>query len=683
MERVKVLDQADRLGETPVVDGPREVVRTPLRNVDTETVGAAARMETRNREVFLPPVSAYRWWARRTEAINGAVLDALAIDQPGRLLVVDPFAGGGVIPLAAAIRKHWTYAQDLNPWAATGLAGMLDLPNARDLAIARDRLAVLLSDVLRDAYATTFSDGSHAQVSHTFRVATAKCLECGNKQRLFPHAMVSLVARRERGGSAAYLACPAGHLFRGTDTGGPQPCPTCQRATDPAAVYTDRRIKTCIRCGAVARLEELATRGKWSWEVMLVERTSGRNRELAIPTAAERKQAIGKHWTPSLDLGTIPAGQETRVLLRHGFKTWADLYPARQRFVMEQILAKVDDAASDIPTRRALRLAVYGVAEMAGHLSRWDRFYLKSYEAMAGHRFNFTTFAAEPNVWGTSASGRGSVTRRIYSFLKAADWMHDRGIGRLEVEGPLSSTDDPMPMNGHDVRVVEGDSRHIVLPDHSTDIVLTDPPYHDDVQYGELSLPLRAWAGLATDDLFGEASVNQATQQNTAIDEYRTLLTGIFADCNRVLRPGGHLIFSYANRDPSAWAAVIGALEDADFQAVGYTVLSSENETDVVKRNVRACVFDFMIDVVPKKTTASIELWAPSVLPPSSEGAFLAIVGEAFLHIGHLGPSELDSMMEELGRSEFLSDESGERARTRGDARTAVPPTGEEADKAE
>lgn len=653
-----MLEQGDPLTEAVVVVGSSEVVRSPLRHIDAEAVGASARAETRNREVFLPPVSAFRWWARRTEAINGAVLDALAQDHPGRLLVVDPFAGGGVIPLAATMRKHWTYAQDVNPWAATGLAGMLDLPNAADLATARDRLAILSAAVLVDAYSTRFSDGSPAEVSHTFRVATAKCPGCGLRQRLFPRALVTLMIRRERKGAAAFLACPAGHLFQGTEKGGSQACPTCQRDTDPQASYTARRSKTCVGCGTVARLEELATHGRWAWEVVLVERATGRRRELAIPSTAEKRQATGRRWKPSLDLGVIPEGLETRVLLRHGFKSWADLYPARQRFVMEQVLANVDESASDTATRRALRLAVYGSAEMAGHLSRWDRFYLKSYEAMAGHRFNFTTFAVEPNVWGTTASGRGSITRRIYAFLRAVDWMHKKGIGALDVEGPLASTDSEAPMNGHDVRVVEGDSRHIVLPENSADVVLTDPPYHDDVQYGELSIPLRAWAGLSTGDLHGEASVNQKAQQNTAITEYRALLTGIFRECNRILRPEGHLIFSYANRDPSAWAAVIGALQDADFRAVGYTVLTSENETDVVKRNVRACVFDFMIDVVPKKTTANLEAWAPPALPASPEGAFLAIVGDVFMRVGDLEAGAVDSMSARLLASDFLSDAS-------------------------
>jgi putative DNA methylase len=120
-----------------------------------------------------------------------------------------------------------------------------------------------------------------------------------------------------------------------------------------------------------------------------------------------------KGWSDDARLGAIPQGQETRVLLRHGFTQWDDLYPGRQHHVTTQLLALAADASDDPAVVRALRLAIIGSAEMAGLLSRWDRFYLKSYESMAGHRFNFTTFAAEPNVWGALASGRGSVSRRV------------------------------------------------------------------------------------------------------------------------------------------------------------------------------------------------------------------------------------------------------------------------------
>ncbi len=61
------------------------------------------------------------------------------------------------------------------------------------------------------------------------------------------------------------------------------------------------------------------------------------------------------------------------------------------------------------------------------------------------------------------------------------------------------------------------------------------------------------------------------------------------------------------------------------------TVLSSENETDVVKRNVRACVFDFMIDVVPRKTTATVEQMGAACPAVIARGRFPCDRGVAFL----------------------------------------------------
>lgn len=168
---------------------------------------------------------------------------------------------------------------------------------------------------------------------------------------------------------------------------------------------------------------------------MLVERVKGRSRELAVPTSAEKRQAEDSRWPTEIELGAIPAGQETHVLLRHGFKTWNDIYPARQRRLIEQLLKLAERASDSDASVLGLRLAIVGSVEMAGNLSRWDRYYLKSYEAMAGHRFNFTTFAAEPNVWGNQGAGRGSVLRRLASFAKGAQWLRDHEAAELSVGG--------------------------------------------------------------------------------------------------------------------------------------------------------------------------------------------------------------------------------------------------------
>jgi adenine-specific DNA methylase len=184
--------------------------------------------------------------------------------------------------------------------------------------------------------------------------------------------------------------------------------------------------------------------------------------------------------------------------------------------------------------------------------------------------------------------------------------------------------------------------------------VLTDPPYHDDVQYDELSLPLRAWAELSIEHLDASASVNQALEHNSGEKEYEELLTRIFAEIRRTLRPDGHLIFSFANRAPEAWVALFSALDRAGLRACAYLIVHSENESDVVKRDVRACTLDLIIDFVPNTETLPVEQWQPLSLPATDEGTFLGIVGEAFLQVGSFNQHRADSLTNRLRKTAFF-----------------------------
>lgn len=629
---------------------------SPLRRLDPDAISRRARKESRNREIHLPPVSTFRWWARRTGAVNYALVEAVEADRETPMLVADPFAGGGVIPLAAVTRGHQVYAQDLNPWAARGLAAMMALPAPDELREGQRVVGERMAPMLEKAYTTQLpSEERAAQVSHTFRVATADCPGCRRSMRLFPYAMVSLLERKERGKTACFLACARGHLFRGDSEAGGT-CPDCGQDVDPAERYTGQRWVTCPKCSHQSKLDELARSGTWGWEVVLLERATEGERTLGTPTDADLERADCARWQPERSLGAIPEGQETSVLLRHGFTAWEQLYPCRQRVVLERLLAAIDDELEG-PTRAALRMAALGTTEMAGLLSRWDRWYLKSYEGMANHRFNFTTFTAEPNVWGCEISGRGTFIRRVHQLIRASEWLETETETQrhFTVEGPLDSEHRRTRMRQDlDVRVVEGSSERIVLPQNSIDLVLTDPPYHDDVQYGELSLPFRVWAGQSTSELEGEAVVNGATDKNRDAD-YRELLARIFSEVHRALKDDGHLIFSYANREPGAWADIFWALQEAGLVAAGCEVLHAENETDLAKRGVRACTLDLILDLVPEEQEPAT-IWVPESFPDDPEGAFLREVAAVFTKIGSLEADWEEDFAETLEGTAFLAD---------------------------
>jgi putative DNA methylase len=626
-----------------------------LRKLDTESVDITARMETRRREVALPPIAVYRWWARRTEAVNGAIIQASS-NSGNPLLICDPFAGGGVIVLSSLLKGHRVYAQDINPWATRGLRAMLTLPPGDDIEQIQSALHESIRPVLAEAYGTQLRDGSPAEIAHTFRVAVTRCSRCDETAKLFPHAHVSLTKRRDRGGQEAWLACPVGHLSI-HELGRQVSCPDCSMKIDPTADYTPRRRVTCHSCSAIETLEDRLSEAGWTWEIGLVERVAGRHRELDAPTPREIAQAAEDRWVLSTELPLIGPGEELRVLTRHGFSRWSDLYPGRQRYVLEQLLAHVKRLDLSPQLSEVLRFAIWGAAEMAGYLSRWDRWYLKSYESMAGHRFNFTTLAVEPNVWGTPASGRGTVRRRLMRFIRASEWLSDKVADGWEVEGPEAATRRRRPLKKRIVaRIVEGSSERLTLPNDCIDLVLTDPPYHDDVHYDELSILFRVWAGLNIERLVAEAVAGRAVSpdEDDSLTNYRELLTNIFREVARVLKPEGHLILSFANRDPHAWTDCFSALQTAGFRALGYAIVHAENETDQAKRDRRSCTLDLIMDLVADQN-APVRRWHPRPPSrPSTEYQYLDRIAQTFLEVGKLHDGWEKGFRMQLARHPFL-----------------------------
>jgi adenine-specific DNA methylase len=404
---------------------------------------------------------------------------------------------------------------------------------------------------------------------------------------------------------------------------------------------------------------QVASEKGFRWETVLVERADGRRREVAEPSAAELLQADDEAWSPQRELPVIAPGVETSVLRRHGMNHWHDLFPARQRVVLEALLDGAAAAsAGDSRVAGALQAAIVGSTEMAGLASRWDARYLKAYEAVANHRISFTTLPVEPNVWGAWAAGRGTVSRRLEHIAKAALWLEER-VGRpLTVEGPLDGQARRTSMAQRtDARVVAGGSQRMVLPAGRLDAAISDPPYHDDVHYAELSDLFRAWAGTPTGELEGDAIVRQGSGQADT-QAYRILLEDIFAEVHRSLRPEAHFILSYANRHPGAWVALFSALQGAGFRTVGYTIVHSENETDHAKAGRRACNLDVLIDVVPVSSTP-LRTHQPITTPVTDEERYCHAVGSFALRIGAL-PEGWEEDFHEVLRSEpFLAPVEG------------------------
>ena len=574
-----------------------------LSGINWKELEGRVREQQRNREIYTPPISLFRWWARRSHALIGALLDAAVDARDGASLAVsDPFSGGGTVAIEAARRGLPVYAQDLHPWAVTGIATALDRVDHTEFSEAANALLETLAPLRRRLYAIQCEKhGEDSEVLTTFWVRKASCPRCSSAVFLFPYSLVTRASRTATDPYGWWGCRACGHVTRSHADSRSRRCSGCRRSLPAAATaLLPDRMAQCPNPRCAHEFPAFADAP--AYEPVLVQRRCRHEGQsithFARPTTADRVSAMVDLPTlPAALVEPIPVGLETQVLRRAGLKRWCDLYPPRQLAVMLAASRALTDMDLPDAQRNRLCLAVVGACEMAGYVSRWDRFYPKAFEALANHRFALVGLSAETNL--LADRGRGTLPRRLKASARAAEW-----IGQEFGNGEAPTW---LPPRHRRTRLTEGttvsagSSERQRLSDGTIDLVLTDPPYFDDVQYGELAALFLTWSralGLLPSsvevDLGSEVVVNSL--RGTGLASYRKLLTAIFRECRRTLKDDGRILLTFHNKDIRAWWALARALRGANLHVRGLAVSDAENDADHSKRGRLGFTKDLVIE---------------------------------------------------------------------------------------
>jgi adenine-specific DNA methylase len=302
----------------------------------------------------------------------------------------------------------------------------------------------------------------------------------------------------------------------------------------------------------------------------------------------------------------------------------------------------------DVPDaiRDRLAFSVLGAAEMPAFLSRWDRLHLKSFEGMANHRYTQTTLAVETNL--LSPVGRGTLPRRLDAASATLQWLVESGVGRprvvLTTAGRRGRT-----RTAWDLLIASGSSATQALRDASVSVVVTDPPYCDDVQYGELARLFHTWLKiydpkLSFDDR-DEAVPNSV--RGISIADYENTIAACLSESRRTLKKDGTLILTFHNKKLKAWQALAGAICKSGFGVNALAVVRAENGADHCKRSVKAMLHDLVLECTPitQRMTPRVRLaFEPKTRPEFN----LAAIGLAVAQCAMLGsPAGLQSFYEQ------------------------------------
>ncbi len=574
---------------------------TILDRVDWDELDRIASVQQRNRETYSPAVSAYRWFARRPHAFVGAVLDA-AMQEFGdsSFVVSDPFSGGGTVAFEAARRGLPVYAQDLYPWPCFGLATSLGRADPDELVSAGvELLARLLPH--RRAYWRN-NGGTLSEITHVLRVRVASCPLCGGAVHLFREPFISLASRRRAEHHAFYGCAACGVASRCATDARRFACHQCGRrwATRLPRGGALPGAFGCPHCAKDLDMPGLMA-GPPSWKPVAAQErdlTGGRQPAAVLREVSGGPGVDDAEEDPAERLlrSPIPPGLETSHLLRTGFKFWGDLYTHRQLQTLLAALSELRTMTCSEAVRNRLVLAVLGAAEMAGHLCRWERTHPKTIEAVANHRYSRETLVVETNL--LSPIGRGTLPRRLHAAEKALRWMD---AGRLPERTIARQASAPRRAHRRGALVVTGSSERQVLADGVARLVLTDPPYHDDLQYGELSRIFHTWMALAVDNppAHEEAEAAPNRWRGTGSAHFEAVITASLSESRRTLAPDGRLVLTFHNNDLAAWTGLRNALRRSGFLVVGLATVSAENSADHSKRGKRAFLCDLVLECVP------------------------------------------------------------------------------------
>ena len=441
--------------------------------------------------------------------VSRALVKAAHGEEPP--LVVDPFAGGGSIPLEALRLGCEAFASDLNPVACLILQVMLeDIPRhgpglADELRKVVGKIKRQAERELADLYPAD-PDGATPIAYLWARTVRCEAPNCGAEIPLMrsfwlckkakrKHALRHRVARPE--GEPPHVEFEVfepkadEEVHGGTVTRAKATCVCCGAVLPPERV---RAQLAAQKGGADAIFDEKGGRtggARMTAVVTLQPGQAGRHYRLptdvdyaAVRKAQERVAGIFNAWEREGKQGLCPVPDEPLPPIgtlgfrvqRYGMLQWGDLFTARQKVALATIGGVVAEVTENSPGSGLMGLLIGKVVDMNNSLSSWQ-----PHAEIPAHMM---TRWAIPMKW---------------DFSEAVPISESSGT----MTSALKRTLEPLPTvsvisrwaSSHQADVTEHP-----LPDQSAGVWFTDPPYYDAVPYADLSDFFLVWIERALPD---------------------------------------------------------------------------------------------------------------------------------------------------------------------------------------
>ena len=554
--------------------------------------------------------------------------------------LLDPTAGGGSVPFECVRLGLETVANDLNPVAGLIERATLEWPckYGSEVKTLVDGVGAEFTASVRERLAGIFpvEPNEDTRPDGYLWARTITCPYCAGLVPLSPNwrlapsgTGVRLKPELASGPGSEGRVCSfeivenAQDQSPGTVSRGDGACPysDCGRVVDGGEIKSqaqagdmgEQLYAVVYKKRVPGKLLKSGKRGKDRW--VRGYRAPASEDDNSAEIAARLAEKLPE-WE-ALDMvpgERIPDGNKTTEPHRYGMQVWRDLFSPRQLLchgtsveVFREML-EADRANGELTdVRRAaygyLALSLDKLLNYNSRMTRWHAIREVLLGAFDRHDFSFKWSYAEmaPLVVGVGYDWAIGQTAKCITELVALVRPGAAGDDNLFANAkPADYAPPPITIS-----CKPGDSLDHI-EDSSIDAVVMDPPYYDNVMYAELSDFFYVWlkrtAGHVFPELFrrhltdkdNEAVANPARFQGQkgakalAGRDYQERMASIFAECLRVLKPGGIMTLMFTHKATGAWDALTKGLMEAGFAITASWPVNTEAEGSLHIRNKAA-----------------------------------------------------------------------------------------------
>jgi adenine-specific DNA methylase len=544
--------------------------------------------------------------------------------------VLDPFAGGGAIPLEALRLGCEVYSSDYNPVAVLIQKCTLEYPQKYGEKLLKDVKRWgdwVLEEAKKElerfypcgrgnpgAQRTLSGEaGEDVPVGYIWaRTIPCQNPQCGAEIPLMRQFWLA----KKPGKKVALYPYVEGKEVRFKITGdGYEPMPP---GFDPKEGTVSRAVATCPVCGSTVDAKstrQLFQEGRAGQRMVAVVThrpgTSGKRYRTATEEdmgvfreaegyLKEKREKLMAEWgldpVPDEPIHT-PDNQEYRPgnllynftpVVLYGMTTWGDLFNPRQKLALITFTEKVRKAHQKMLEEgyeeeyaRAvsgyLGLHLDKIASSSNSLSRWQPNGEKIADVFARQ--------ALPMVWDypevNMLTGKSRSFKELFKDIEANIQF------RVQNQNPAT--------------VTQSSATSLPYPEGFFDAVFTDPPYYDNVPYADLSDFFYVWLKRSIGYLYPELFSTPTTPKSgEAIAElpllrgmnkekaskivkgiktkqhFEDMLAKSFQEIHRVLKDNGVAVIVYAHKTTEGWETLINSLLDSGLVMSGAWPLNTE-----------------------------------------------------------------------------------------------------------